>query len=152
MHAIIALSLWMGLVISAAAAPGENHWVDSVTVSEDLAEARALIEAGRAAQALSILLPLAELDPSNADVHNLLGFAYRKSGDLSSSASAYRKALELDPNHLGALEYQGELFLTLGDVSRAEANLERLNKLCPTSCEEAEDLSEAIADWRSQAD
>jgi len=63
----------------------------------------------------------------------------------------YERALWLDPDHRGALEYQGELFLLLGDVDKAEANLAHLEKVCPDDCEEAEELAEAIALWRKEA-
>ena len=58
------------------------------------------------------------------------------------------RALYLNPEHLGALEYQGELFLTLGDLKRAEWNLSRLKQLCSVVCEERDDLAEAIEAWR----
>lgn len=51
--------------------------------------------------------------------------------------------MEIDPTHLGALEYQGELFLQIGDRTRAEANLALLEQLCGT-CEQQEDLALAI--------
>jgi len=37
----------------------------------------------------------------------------------------YTAALELTPKHLGALEYQGELFIALGDLESAAQNLEK---------------------------
>jgi hypothetical protein len=57
---------------------------------------------------------------------------------------AYDKALSLNPNHTGALEYQGVLFIKLGQKDKAEANLEKINGICGTSCEEYEDLAKAI--------
>jgi hypothetical protein len=56
----------------------------------------------------------------------------------------YRKALEADPTHKGALEYQGELFVELGQIDLAKVNLAKLDKLCWFKCEEEEDLKEAI--------
>lgn len=56
----------------------------------------------------------------------------------------YDRALAIDPNHLGAQEYQGELFLMLGDLDAAQANLDHLTRICGT-CPEREDLREAIA-------
>ncbi|NJL16993.1 MAG: hypothetical protein HC938_07165 [Nitrospira sp.] len=37
-------------------------------------------------------------------------------------ATFYAKALDFDPNHKGALEYQGELFVELGQVDKAKRN------------------------------
>lgn len=72
------------------------------------------------------------------------GFSLRKSGDTKTAMSFYKKALEFDPNHKGALEYSGELYVQLGDVGRARQNEARLKKLCPRGCEELTDLQNAL--------
>lgn len=96
-------------------------------------------------RAISELRKAADLRPKNADIQNYLGFAYRKSGKLEASGNHYAKALELDPDHKGALEYQGELFLMTGTPEKARANLARLEDLCPSGCSELTDLKAAIA-------
>ena len=80
----------------------------------------------------------------SADALNLLAFATRHLGDLDRAASYYRAALGIEPDHLGALEYQGQLFLLQGDREGAERNLARLTHLCGT-CEERETLAAALA-------
>ncbi len=82
--------------------------------------------------------------PQNADAWNLLGFSLRKTGDTDGATEAYNKALAIDENHLGALEYQGELFILLGQLDKAKENLAKLNKLCPDGCSELEELDTAI--------
>ena len=138
--------------VSALALPGEDHWSGPLSPDEAAAlrESRALIEAGRAAEALPILEALAKALPANADVFNLLGFAHRKTGDLATSGAHYMRALYLDPDHLGALEYQGELFLIQGSLEGAEANLRRLEALCPARCEERDELEAAIQAQRAE--
>ena len=96
-------------------------------------------------RAISELRKAANLRPENADIQNYLGFAYRKSGKLEASGNHYAKALELDPDHKGALEYQGELFLMLGDKDAAADNLAKLDKICWLGCSEYDDLKQAIA-------
>ena len=64
------------------------------------------------------------------DLNNLLGFTARKSGNLEAAAKYYDKALEINPKHVGALQYQGELFITLGEIEKAKQNLEKIGKLC----------------------
>ncbi len=64
------------------------------------------------------------------DAHTLLGFAYRKLENYSASLDHYRRALDLDPYHRGALEYLGEAHLELGDAARAEHTLARLAAAC----------------------
>ena len=82
--------------------------------------------------------------PSSADGYNLLGYSFRNLGNSKRAMTAYNQALKLDPKHTGALEYQGVLFVMLGDVDKAKANLAKIKAICGTSCEEYEDLAEAI--------
>ena len=93
---------------------------------------------------------LAELTPMlathhHADVYNLMGFSLRKTGDYSQAYTFYRKALDFDPRHKGALEYLGELYVETGQVEKAREHVVLLKKLCPSGCEELEDLEQAIA-------
>jgi tetratricopeptide (TPR) repeat protein len=81
---------------------------------------------------------------NNADINNLLGFSSRNLKQFAASAKYYKKALRINPNHLGALEYQGELFLQTKKVSAAKKNLAKLKKLCGENCEEYLDLKKAI--------
>lgn len=110
----------------------------------DLTSVRAKIKANDYKAAIAELTPMLATH-QHADVYNLLGFSLRKSGDLKQAGVFYAKALDFDPNHKGALEYQGEMFLQLGQVEKARANLARLLKLCPQGCEEREDLEKALA-------
>jgi tetratricopeptide (TPR) repeat protein len=84
----------------------------------------------------------------DADIQNLLGFAHRKSGKLDEAAKYYKSALALDSKHKGALEYQGELFLMLGDKASAEKNLQKLDKICWLGCGELDDLRTAIRNYK----
>lgn len=129
-----------------------NAWaVDTVTSKDapDLKAVRVKIEAKDYAGALADLSVLAD-KVQHADIYNLMGFSLRKSGDLANAATYYRKALEYDGEHLGALEYQGELFLMTGDIAAAKQNLSRLQSLCPTGCEERDDLAKSIAKSASE--
>ena len=55
----------------------------------------------------------ARISPNNPDVYNLLGYSHRKLDQLEKAFDYYWKALKLDPRHLGANEYIGELYLSL---------------------------------------
>ena len=79
-----------------------------------------------------------------ADRQNLLGFTARKYGELDKAASHYIRALEIDPKHKGALEYQGELFLALGQMEKALNNLRLLKSQCQLGCLEVTQLQAAI--------
>ena len=79
-----------------------------------------------------------------AERQNLLGFTSRKFGDLVAAASYYNTALTIDPKHIGALEYQGELFIQLGDIEKAQGNLAKLEKICWLPCNEEYELRSAL--------
>ena len=79
-----------------------------------------------------------------ADKYNLLGFTARKSGNLKTAGEYYEKALEINPKHIQALEYQGELYLQLGDIDQAKKNLEKINEICWLICKEKKMLKNAI--------
>jgi tetratricopeptide (TPR) repeat protein len=117
--------------------------VGSVSESPEMTKARADIKARRYDAALAELKVLVVRSPT-ADVFSLLGHALWKTGDPSQGMVYYNKALALDPSHKGALEYQGELFVELGQIDKANENLAKLKHLCWFGCEEASDLKEAI--------
>ncbi len=133
-------------LVAFAAIGGPAMAVDTPveTSAPELASARAKVKAKDFKGAIEELTPMLQTH-QHADVYNLLGFSYRKTGDYKQAATFYAKALDFDADHLGALEYQGEMFVELGQLDRAKANLARLVKLCPTGCEEREDLEKAIA-------
>ena len=74
----------------------------------------------------------------------MLGFTARKSGDLEKASDYYNRALEINPKHVRALEYQGELFLQLGKLTDAKQNLEKIQRICWIPCSEEKQLEEAI--------
>jgi tetratricopeptide (TPR) repeat protein len=139
--------LWLSafLLGAALAAPGALA-VDNVTSRDapDLASVRAKIKAKDFKAAIAELTPMLETY-QHADVYNLMGFSLRKTGDHKQAYTFYRKALDFDPEHKGALEYLGELYVETGQVDKARENVVLLKKLCPGGCEELADLEQAIA-------
>ena len=114
------------------------------TDAPDLTSVRAKIDAKDYAGALAELRGLAE-DNQQADVYNLMGYTLRKTGDYRTSLTYYTKALELQPGHRAAREYLGELYVETGEMAKAEEQVSSLKQLCPSGCEELEDLQEVIA-------
>ena len=83
--------------------------------------------------------------PNSADLHNFLGYAYRKSGDLDKAFLHYDKALEINPDHKAAIEYLGEAYIANGDLANAMVQLQKLKRLCsPIPCEELRELEQAL--------
>jgi tetratricopeptide (TPR) repeat protein len=139
------LALAAGLVIAPILVSGTARAVDSMSSNGkvDLTSVRAKIKAKNYAAALQELRKFAE-DTPQADVYNLLGYTLRKTGDYTTSLSYYTKALDLQPDHKAAREYLGELYVETGNIDKAKEQLAVLVKLCPSGCEEREDLEEAI--------
>ena len=92
-----------------------------------------------------------DLGSKKADIYNLLGFSYRKSSkpDLDKSYEAYKIALEYDPNHAGAHEYLGELYMMRGDKDKAIIMLGKLENLVGKNAMEYKDLLKAINSYQS---
>ena len=90
-------------------------------------EAVALIAAEKYQEAIPPLQSAEKLATTGTDIQNLLGFTHRKTGKLDA-APLLQACVEINPKHKGALEYQGELFLILGDKDAAANNLEKLDK------------------------
>ena len=50
--------------------------------------------------------------------------------EIALAQENYDKALSIEPKHTGAMEYMGELYLTLNQPEEAKSLLNRLNMLC----------------------
>ncbi len=142
----LAALLALAVAGSAVAFPASDRPFDpNDPLAAEFEAAQALIreEAWREAEAR--LSSIAAVADDVADVWSLLGFSRRKLGRFDAAEIAYDRALTLDANHLGALEYLGELQLEQGDLEAAQALLRRLEALCPAGCEERDELAAAIS-------
>jgi tetratricopeptide (TPR) repeat protein len=139
----LVLRLLFACLLGGAVAPG-GYAADTNSPQDgpDLTKARAAIKVKKYDVALT---ELRTIKAPNADVYSLMGFALRKTGDQAQSMTYYRKALDAEPLHRGALEYQGELYVEMGQIDKAKENLAKLDKLCQFGCEEQRDLKQAIA-------
>ena len=92
-----------------------------------------------------------DLGTRRADIYNLLGFSYRKleNPELDKSFAAYMMALEIDPEHAGAHEYLGELYLIRDQKNQAMRMLSKLENLVGKNAEEYKDLLQAIENYQS---
>ena len=113
-------------------------------------KAKAMVTAGDYAGAVTILEKIVAKDPANADAFNLLGFSNRKLGNMDKALGYYNSALALNPNHVGANEYLGELYLELNNLPKAQERLDVLTTTC-SNCSETADLAKLIADFKAKA-
>ncbi len=116
--------------------------------ASDISKAVSLIKAGGYNGAIAILKKAVKSNPRNADAWNYLGYSYRKVSRFEDAHEAYTRALAIDPRHRGAHEYLGELYLQTHHLDKAEAQLDRLRKLCG-GCEEYGELRDAIESYKA---
>jgi Flp pilus assembly protein TadD len=145
--------LLLALLASSVSFAADTPTVSEPTPSERLATARTAIQAKDWRKAIAELNAAARAEPRNADVHNLLGYSYRKQAtpNLPKAFEHYGTALKLNPQHKGAHEYIGEAYLMDKKPAEAEKHLAELEKLCGNkTCEEYADLAKAIADYKAK--
>ena len=150
----LALLLALALPGTAAfAAPGENEVVPTAgtPADADYAAGKQAIAQENWPAAVSAFGRVVAADANNANAHNFLGYAYRKSGNFDMAFKHYAAALRLDPGHRGAHEYLGETYLLVGNLPKAEEQLQALDRLCVFGCEEYTDLKKAVAEYRRKA-
>ena len=144
--AIVALGLLALPAVSYAAgssSSSESEKPDLYKQAEDL------IDDEEYAQAIPLLQQSIQQKGEYADALNLLGYANRKLGDKAKAMTYYTKALNLEPNHLGANEYMGELYLEMNDLAKAEERLAVLKTACG-DCDEFDDLEDEIEDYKEE--
>ena len=144
------LSLLLALAALSAPASAINMITNDATPAAAFDKALGLIDQKRYDDAIALLEDVAKEEPNSADVWTLLGFAYRSTGKTEPAFAAYNKALLLDPDHVGANEYLGELYLQVGDLAKAKAQLRILETTCVVGCPEAQTLQDSIEAYEAK--
>ncbi|MFL2540216.1 MAG: tetratricopeptide repeat protein [Alphaproteobacteria bacterium] len=121
----------------------------SVDANAEYLKAEKLVKTYKFEKAIKALNKLLSETPdgyTKADIYNYLGYASRKqrAPNFEKAESYYLKALKLDPNHIGALEYLGELYYETGRVDKASELLEKLKIVAGENSEEYIELFEVI--------
>ena len=127
----ILITILVSFIVSTSYSAGTDS-SNETNYGKDFKSAIKLISKKKYDNAIEKLMDLVDVSSSDftkADVLNEIGFAFRKNNDLDNASKYYLMALKEDPNHLGALEYQGEMFVDLGQKDKALANLNKLKDL-----------------------
>jgi len=124
--------------------PSEFGMTDAAGSDTMYLTAVSLINEGKYEAALVELDTAGKSFGPHPDVLTYIGFANRKMKRFDAAEDYYQRALTVAPNHLGAIEYYGELKVERGDMEGARAHLTRLEQLCAFGCYEAEELSRWI--------
>jgi tetratricopeptide (TPR) repeat protein len=95
--------------------------VDAVDAArwDAVEEATELMNDGRVVVALGALRNVIKADPRNPYAFHFLGAALFETGEHEAARDAYRAALRLAPNHLGARVALSHLLRQLGDLDGA---------------------------------
>ena len=156
MKKLLILLLLTSFNVSGAGTESSNS--DSTTTSDQINSLYELAEKhiynkkyDKSLKLLKKLTKREDLGTRRADIYNLLGFSYRKleNPELDKSFAAYMMALEIDPEHAGAHEYLGELYLMRNQKNQAMRMLSKLENLVGKNAEEYKDLLQAIENYQS---
>jgi tetratricopeptide (TPR) repeat protein len=112
-------------------------------------QGRLLALAGHYREALGSLQ--AVRNQNDAMVLTMIGYATRKLGDVNAGIAYYQRALSIEPDNVNTREYLGEGYVSLGRLDLAQGELDRIEKLCGTECDQYIDLAAAMAgetEWR----
>ncbi len=156
MKKLLILLLLISFNVNGAGTESSNG--DSTTTSDQINSLYELAEKhiynkkyDKSLKLLKKLTKREDLGTRRADIYNLLGFSYRKleNPELDKSFAAYMMALEIDPEHAGAHEYLGELYLMRDQKNQAMRMLSKLENLVGKNAEEYKDLLQAIENYQS---
>ena len=142
----IVIQLSLGVTLADPTSPDNNDKTEPVSV--DYKNGSIAAYNGKFLVAIKNLERAARISPNNPDVYNLLGYSHRKLDQLEKAFDYYWKALKLDPRHLGANEYIGELYLRTNNLKKAEEHLAVLDDVCLFGCDEYDDLKDAIEKYK----
>jgi len=148
----ILLSLIFLIFSSLAFSAGTNNIASDdqgTSVTEDFKNAQKLIYSKKYEKAIDILISLEDKKPigfSKADLYNYLGFATRKKNNpnYEDAEEYYLLALSIDANHIGALEYLGELYIETDRLGQAEELLTKLGAVAGENSVEYKELFDLL--------
>ncbi len=108
-------------------------------------EAEKAVKARQYEKAIKTLEQVVAKEPRNVDALNYLAYSHRELGRNDIALGYYQQAMAINANHRGANEYLGQLYLRMGRMPEAQAQLAKLEKLCGRNCEEYQSLRAALA-------
>ncbi len=139
------LPVILGLTFLTSAAVADPSTDSQTTYSDpNYAAAVRLVNNKEFTRAIPLLRKIVAAKPNDANAWNYLGFSNRKLGKTDIAIKQYKRALSINPRHLGANEYLGELYVEIGKMDLAKERLAVLDKACFWGCDEYDDLKAMI--------
>ena len=116
-------------------------------VREDsgLSKAEFLLTRGKYSETLQETEGVLKRHPNNADAYTYRAIALRQLGENDKAAEQIKKALIINPHHLGANQVMGEILVEKGEIARALEQLAVIHMICGTvECAEETALENLI--------
>ncbi len=128
----------LALLVASAA------WAQPASLAEKSQQARALMQAGKYAEAARLYRGLVQALPKNAGLAMDLGLALHMSGKPRAAAEELETALRLDPSLAPADLYLADVYLSLGEPAKAVAPLKKFVAAEPGERDAREMLAQAL--------
>ncbi len=141
---LLSTSLAMLLVLVGNAFFSNNN----MSTDADLESILGLIDEGEYYGAIDQLHVKLDNDQDNPDILSLLGYSYRKVLNYEDALTFYQSALRVEPEHMGANQHLGELYVETDQLDKAQGQLELLDSLSLFASSEYAQLKESIEQYR----
>jgi tetratricopeptide (TPR) repeat protein len=152
LSAVAALVIGFACVAIALPASGQRADVQIFPKSVEYQhQGEALLAAGKLEEAEDVLEAALAADPRNRWAFVDIAKVAERQRLFGKAVRMTNKALILEPNDPDAIAVQGEAMVELGAMTRAQANLQKLQRICARGCPQLSRLSSAITRGRSVA-
>ena len=143
---VFALAFCVTVIADGGGSGGKSEYSH---LPSDFDKAVEAIEAEDFSMAIKQLENLQNTRENDADILNLLGYSHRKLKDFTLAEEYYTRALSIEPEHKGANEYMGELYLQTDRLDKAEERLKVLKKASFFPNKQYRDLKKAIKAYKN---
>lgn len=143
----LAIAILSGTLAMAGNATANDKYKDASRML--VSQATMALKADNPDEALVLYERALVADPANLNALIGLGKTHEAQGRVGRGLKYYRQALAIDPNAHPALEAQAVAFLKRDMVERAEANREKLARLCTAGCQALDAVNTALDGYRA---
>ncbi len=140
----ILLSLSVAAIFSVSVAFAASKQYQALAV-QLVGEAKAALTAKKSDKADTLANLALTADPSNAAAYVVKARAQEAKGNSEQSLRLVTTGLDIEPNNVAALDFQGTVALKLDNLEQVETTLKNLQTVCGDKCPETGKLKTALA-------
>ena len=144
LHRVVLAGLAGALLAAPVSSQKPDDQINPRSV-ELMRKGETLLSEGKFVEADDALETALAVDPRNRAAFVVMARVAQKQKLFGQTIRFTNKALALEPRDREALAVQGEAMVELGAVPRARDNLVKLQRLCPSGCQQLAVLSAAIS-------